>query len=179
MRKILILVTLVTISIALVAAPAWAEGWYIGGGIESVSFGDDLDTVDTGLGFAFSFGYKFSPLLAIDVLWGGTAHDENVLGGSVTHGSFLVGAKFSFNDPNDFQPYLTAGLSSHAVVFDFFQDIDGTGIYLGGGADIFFNKNQAISIGIRNSSWDGEDSVFKYDVTTSIFSVVYNYYYTQ
>ncbi|MFV2081567.1 MAG: outer membrane beta-barrel protein [bacterium] len=177
MKKTLYFVTVTTIALALIAAPAWSEGWYVGGGIESVSFGDDLENVDSGRGFTFSFGYKFSPLLALDFLWGATLHDENLGGGTAAHGSFLAGGKLSFNDQNDFRPYVTAGLSSHAVDFDFFQQITGSGIYLGAGADIFLNKNQAINIGIRSSSWTGEDSFFNYDVTTSIFSVVYNYYF--
>ena len=97
----------------------------------------------------------------------------------MAHGIFLIGAKVSLSAPNNFQPYLTAGLSSHAVDFDFFEIIDWTGIFLGVGADIFFDENQAINIGIRSSSWTGEDSVFEYDVTTSIFTNVYNYYLIQ
>jgi hypothetical protein len=177
MKKILILVLLMMVATAFFAAPTWALGWYIGGGIESVSFGEDLEDIDTGGGFAFSFGYEFSTLFALDFLWGGTIHDENLAGGEAAHGNFLVGAKFSFSDPNSFQPYLTAGLSSHVVDFDFFQEIDGSGIFIGAGADIFFSNNQAINIGIRSSSWTGEDSVFEYDVDTGIFSIVYNYYF--
>ena len=177
MRNVLFVVTLMVMILAFVAAPAWAKGWYIGGGIESVSLGDDLSDVDTGAGFGFSFGYKFSPLFALDFLWGATLHDDNLSGGEAAQGNFLVGGKFSFNDANNFQPYLTAGLASHAVDFDNFEEITGTGIYLGAGADIFFNQNHAINIGIRSSTWTGEDSGFEYDVTTGIFSVVYNYHF--
>ena len=177
MRNTLFFVAFMVIILTLVAVPAWAKGWYVGGGGEAVSFGGDLGDVDAGGGFTFSFGYKFSPLFALDFLWGGTVHDENVGGGTATHGSLLAGAKFSFNDSNNFQPYLTAGLASHVVDFDYFERIDGTGVFLGAGADIFFNQNNAINIGIRSSTWTGEDSGFKYDVTTAIFSVVYNYYF--
>ncbi len=176
MRNTFFVVTLMVIILALVAAPAWAKGWYIGGGAEIVSFEDDLDFIDTGVGFGFSFGYKFSPLFSLDFLWGGTLHDDLAVLEAV-HGSFLAGAKFSFNDPNSFQPYLTLGLSSHAVDFDIFEKIDGTGTFFGAGADIFINENHAINVGIKSSSWTGEDSVFEYDVTTSIFSVVYNYHF--
>jgi opacity protein-like surface antigen len=179
MKNTLFVVTLLVIILTFAAAPAWAKGWYIGGGLEVVSFGDDLDFLDTGAGFGFSFGYKFSPLFALDFLWGGTLHDEDFAVFEAAHGSFLAGAKFSFNDPNSFQPYLTAGISSHAVDFEFFETVDGTGIFLGAGADIFINENHAINVGIRSSSWTGEDSVFEYDVTTGIFSVVYNYHFLQ
>ena len=179
MKKEILLVVLLTAALCLAATPLWAKGWFIGGGIESVSFGEDLEDIDTGGGFAFSFGYKFSSLFALDFLWGGSIHDDNLGGGQAAQGNFLAGAKFSFNDPSNFQPYLTAGLSSHAVDFDFFEQIDGSGIFFGVGADIFFTPSHALNIGIRSSSWTGEDSVFEYDVTTSIFSVAYNYHFLQ
>jgi len=179
MRKVMVLGILMTAVAVFATAPAMAKGWFVGGGIESVSFGEDLKDVDTGGGITFSFGYRFSPLFSLDFLWGGTIHDENLAGGEAAQGNFLAGAKFSFNHPNTFQPYLTAGLSSHAVDFDYFEEIDGGGIFAGFGADIFFAENQAINIGIRSSSWNGEDSGFDYDVTTGIFSVVYNYHFLQ
>jgi len=160
-------------------SPVMARGWYIGGGIEAVSFGDDLSDIDSGGGIGFSFGYKFSPLFALDFLWGGSVHDENYGGGQANQGNFLAGTKFSFNDPQTFQPYLTAGISRHAVDFDYFDRIDGTGVFLGFGADIYITPNHAIDIGIRSSSWKGEDSLFDYDVKTGIFSVVYNYHFLQ
>lgn len=179
MKRVFSVCVLTVAVFCITVSPVWAKGWYIGGGIESVSFGDDLSDVDSGGGIAFSFGYKFSPLFALDFLLGGSAHDENILGGEVAQGNFLAGAKFSFNDPNSFQPYLTVGLSSHSVDFDYFDTIDGTGVFLGLGADIYINPNNAINIGIRSSSWSGEDRFFDYDVTTGIFSVVYNYHFLQ
>jgi hypothetical protein len=179
MKKVLFIVSVTLLVTALAAAPVLARGWFLGGGIESVSFGDDLDDVDNGAGLAISFGYRFSSLFALDFLWGGSTHEESLLGGDVTHGHLNMGAKFAFNDPNQFQPYLTVGLASHVVDFDFFEEIDGSGLFAGLGADIFFNPNNALNIGIRSTAWTGEDSAFEYDVTTTIFSIVYNYHFLQ
>ena len=179
MRKTWIIIAAVVVVTAAVAPPASGRGWYLGGGIESVSLGDDLDDVDTGSGLAISFGYRFSSLFALDFLWGGSAHEENLGGGDAAQGNFNIGAKFAFNDPNSFQPWLTAGIAGHVVDFDFFEEIDGSGLFVGFGADIFFNPNNAMSIGFRSTTWTGEDSVFEYDVTTGIFSIVYNYHFLQ
>ncbi len=156
----------------------WAAGWYLGGGIESVSFDDDLEGIDDGSGLVFSFGYRFSSLFALDGLWGASIHDEDAAGGEAAQGNLLGGVKLIFSD-KQFQPYVTAGLSGHAVDFDFFEEITGGGFYWGLGADIFVADKHAIGIGYRSSSWDGEDRVFDYDVTTQIFTIVYNYHFTR
>lgn len=179
MKKITLICTMAFALVVTAASPALAEGWYLGGGLQTVSLGDDLSDVDTGSGLAITFGYRFSPLFALDFLWGGSIHDENLAGGEAAQGNFLVGAKFAFNDPNQFQPYLTVGLASYAVDFDFFEEIDGTGLYAGLGADIFFNPNNSLNLGIRSSTWTGEDSIFEYDVTTGIFSIVYAYHFVK
>lgn len=164
-------------SLVLFAGPnVWAAGWYLGGGVESVSFEDDLEGVDDGNGLVFSFGYRFTSLLAFDGLWGASIHDESAAGGEVAHGNLLLGLKLLFSE-KQFQPYLTGGLSSHAADFDFFEEIDGRGFYWGLGADIYAADKHSIGIGYRSSSWDGEDSVFDYDVTTQILTIVYNYHF--
>ena len=159
--------------------PAWAN-WYFGGGIESVSLEiDGSNLIDDGVGFTFSFGYEFTPSLALDFLWGASIHDEDALGGDVAYGRFAFGPKFSFTASPQFKPFATIGLMSNAVDFDFFDDIDGTGLYFGIGADFFINPNNAIVVGFRSSSWNGEDTFFEYDMDTTVLSVVYNYHFVQ
>ena len=178
MKKAISLSVMFTLFLVVMVAPAAAEGWFLGGGLETVSLGDDLDTVDDGSGFTFSFGYRSSPKFELDILWGASLHDVQ-LGGEAGYGRFLIGGKLIFLDPASLQPYLTAGLASHAITFDLFEDITGTGLYIGAGVDIYVNPNNRISVGIRNSKWEGEDSVFKYDADTGIVTIVYNYLFVQ
>lgn len=164
----------------LAAAPAWAGHWYIGGGFESVSVElEGTDVINDGSGFTFSFGYEFSPSLALDFLWGASVHDEDALGGDVAYGRFAFGPKFSLTASPQFKPFATIGIMGNVIDFDFFDEIDGTGLYFGIGTDFYINPSNAIVLGIRVSSWTGEDTFFEYDMDTTVVSIVYNYHFVQ
>lgn len=165
--------------LAGVSQPSGAQGWYVGGGAQIVQLKGDLDFVTTGFGPGFSAGYRLNDLFSIDVQFGVTIHDDSSLfvDDITVHDSLLVGGKFSFGS-DTFKPYIVAGFARHNVDFEFFQSIDGNGTFWGVGGDIFLTKNHVLNISFRKSDWDGEDTVFKYDITSEIFTVAYNFYFS-
>ena len=174
MKKSILFALMVMLFASVAAAPAQAGTWYLGGGFESISLGDDLDVVDNSTGFTFSFGYRASPQFELDFLWGASVHDVQA-GGEAGYGRFLMGGKLIFLDPGSVQPYLTGGLASHAISFDFFDDITGSGLYIGAGIDVYLDPSNRVSLGVRNGKWEGEDSGFTYDVDTGMFTIVFNH----
>ena len=164
--------------LASVSYQSHAEGWYVGGGGQTVSFGDDLQDIDNGIGFIFNGGYDFNNNFGVDLITGVSIHDDSLSNGYAVQNFVLVGGKASLSS-DSFNPYLVAGISLHVVDFEFFEDISGSGVYFGVGADIFISKQGALNISFRTSDWDGEDSVFDYDVTTDFVSVAYNYYFSR
>ncbi len=155
-----------------------AGGWYVGGGAQSVSFEDDLQNIDNGIGIIFSGGYDFNKNFGIDLMTGGSFHDESLLNSYAVQSFVMVGGKASLGS-DSFNPYLVAGVSYHVVDFEFFEEISGSGVYFGVGADIFISKQSALNISFRTSDWNGDDSVFDYNVTTDFVSVAYNYYFSR
>lgn len=169
------------VSLVLLASTSYqahAEGWYVGGGGQTVSFGDDLESIDNGIGFLFSGGYDFDSHFGVELMSGASFHDDGItFNGYATHSYVLTGGKLSLGN-DSFSPYLVAGISLHVVDFEFFEEISGSGIYFGIGADIAISDQSKLNISFRRSNWDGEDSVFDYDVTTNMFTVAYNYYFS-
>jgi hypothetical protein len=171
------------------SAPLQAAGWYLGGGIISVNFGDDLDDVDRGGGITFSGGYRFDDRLSAEILAGGSYHEGSLFLDDVLQSSIMGGAKFSLGGEK-FKPYGVVGISLNRLVFgdlndvdkvedlDDFDSISGPGLYLGIGADIFVAKQHVINVGFRSNRWDGENNSKNYDVRADMFSVAYNYYFS-
>ena len=155
-----------------------AQGWYVGGGAQRVSFEDDLAVVSNTSGFSVGGGYGFNEVFSIELMQNGSIQNDSTINGYVLHSSFLGGGKFSFGTDN-FRPYLAAGVSIHVVDFEFFEEITGSGTYWGVGADIFLAKQHALNVSIKTSNWNGEDSVFDYDVTTKFVTVAYNFYFSR
>ena len=176
MRKIGALVAALVL-LVVVAVPSQAGNWYVGGGIESVALGKDLDSIDPGSGLTLNFGYRFTPSpIAVDVLWGASFHED--FGEDVIYGRFVIGPKFILISTSSFQPYLTFGLGGHALEYDNVNyDIEGTSFFLGMGFDYQFNPYHSLGVGLRVHSWEGEDNFgFTGDVTTTTLSIVYNYH---
>jgi len=152
---------------------AQAGAWRLGGGGQSVGFGDDLDDVDRGFGAYFSGAYQVDNI-SLDLQLGSSVHDEIRADELAFYAYAMVGAKFSL-PLNQFQPYITAGLTFNSVDFDEFDTISGEGVYWGIGSDILISNNHAINVSYRVSDWDGEDDVFDYDISNSYFGVAYNF----
>ena len=155
-----------------------AQGWYVGGGLQKVSFEDDLAVVDGASGFSAGGGYGFNEMFSMDLMSNGSIQDDSTFNGYVVHWSFLGGGKLSFGTDR-FRPYLAAGISFHVVDFEFFEEITGSGTYWGVGADIFLAKQHALNISFRSSDWNGKDPVFDYDITTEFVTVAYNFYFSR
>ncbi len=90
----------------------------------------------------------------------------------------MLGGKFSFGD-GGFRPYVTGGISKNSVDFENFDEITGDGTYWGIGADIFINQNHVINVSYRLNDWEGDDSVFDYDVSNKMLTVSYNFYFAR
>lgn len=159
-------------------AVAGEGNWYLGAGLDTVSLEVENLEFDDSLGFLLNFGYRFSSLLALDFIWGGSSH-EDPLGGDLGYGLFGVGPKLILPTSGAIQPYVTAGLLFNALDFDLFENVDGGGLYLGMGVDFFIDKRSAIGAGIRTARWTGEDSFYDYDCETTILSLVYTYHLLQ
>ena len=177
MRKIKL--TLVLIAIVLFAAsPAMAGSWYIGGGLDFVSVGDELNSIDSGVGLVFDFGYRFSPNMALDMSLSSSAHEE--VGYDIDYGRFSIGPKFIF-PTESFDPFVTVGLMSHVIDYELINyEIDGAGIFLGFGIDMYFAPTSSLTISYVTTSWEGEDNFgFTGDVQTGILRGAYVYHFLQ
>lgn len=155
------------------AQPSQAGAWRLGGGGQSVGFGDDLDDVDRGFGVFFSGAFQHGSI-SLDLQLGSSGHDENRADELAFYSYAMIGAKYSFSS-SQVQPYIAGDLTLNSVEFDELDTISGEGVYWGIGADILISENHAISVSYRVSEWDGEDDVFDYDVSNSYFGVAYNF----
>lgn len=177
--------------LAAFSAQSQAEGgWFVGGGIEFVSFKDDLKDIDDGAGITFSGGYRYTENLSLELLAGASVHEANIFTDDTLQSHVMAGAKFSMSNEK-FKPYGVIGISLNRLVFgdlDDFEDVDdldeldtisGLGYYLGIGADIFLARSHAINIGLRSNRWNGENDGTDYDVRDDIFSVAYNFHFNR
>ena len=78
-----------------------------------------------------------------------------------------------------FQPFFTVGIMGHVMDYDnIFYEIEGTGLFLGFGGDIYFDDSNSLGIMGIGSGWDAEDNFgFGGDGETNIFRIVYNYHF--
>jgi len=176
MKRIL---TVAVVSLMLcVPGAAWAGNWYLGGGLDFVSLGEDVDFVDSGAGLVIDFGYRFTRVTALDITFGSSVHEEE--GWDITYGRFSVGPKFFFTD-GKFQPFFTVGIMGHALEYDDVNyDIEGSGLFLGFGMDAYLDDSNSIGLEIITGGWDAENNFgLEGDGETSIFRIVYKYHFAQ
>lgn len=176
MKKYLVSMLSGLLLIAGLTPPSQAGNWYVGGGLQGVSFKDDLDAIDNAVGITFSGGYRSDELISAELLAGSSYHEDAFQGEDVEHFSVLGGAKISFGS-DAFQPFVSAGISLNLVDIDHFDEITGAGFYWGIGADIFVAERHAINVGYRSNSWDGENDDYDFDVKTETLTIAYNYHF--
>ena len=160
----------------LVPSAALAGNWYLGGGIDFVSLEGDNDFVDKGGGLVFDFGYRFTRVTALDITLAASDHEDS--GYDLSYGRFSIGPKFFFSD-GKFQPFFTVGIMGHVMDYDnIFYEIEGTGLFLGFGGDIYFDDSNSLGIMAIGCGWDAEDNFgFGGDGETNIFRIVYNHHF--
>jgi hypothetical protein len=160
----------------LVPSAALAGNWYLGGGIDFVTPEGDTDFVDEGGGLVFDFGYRFTKVTALDITLAVSDHEEN--GYDIEYARFSVGPKFFFTD-GKVQPFFTVGIMSHVMDYsNIFYEIEGTGLFLGFGADLYFDESNSLGIMGIGSGWDAEDNFgLGGDGETNLFRIVYNYHF--
>lgn len=178
MKTKIVIVSFLSLFLILVSTPVCAKGWYLGGEFQLTSLGDsDIEDIGTGYGFALDFGYRYSPKFSLDFLWGISFHDED--NNNVEYMRFLGGGKLSFKDPDQLQPYLIFGLESHLIFRNILDDIDGSGFYIGAGADYYMSEKSSLDIGLRHSMWTGEIDIpsTSESMTTDTLSIAYKYHF--
>ena len=190
MKKRLALMLGLVILTAFSAQSQAEGGWFVGGGIDFVSFKDDLKDIDDGLGITFSGGYRYSDNWSVELLAGGSYHDADVLEDDTLQSHLMGGAKYSFGGES-FKPYGVVGFSLNRLAFgdvenvenvddiEDFDTISGLGVYVGIGADIFVARSHAINVGFRTNRWSGDNDSTDYDVREDMFSVAYNFHFNR
>lgn len=175
--------------LAAFSLPAQARGWFLGGGIVGASFEKDLDDIDNGGGITFSGGFQYGDSWSAEILAGGTYHEGDIFEDDTLQSFIMTGAKFSLGSEG-FRPYGVIGFSWNRLAFgdiddvdevedlDDFDTISGLGYYFGIGADIFVARQHAINIGYRSNRWNGDNDNTDYDVRSDMFSIAYNFYFS-
>jgi len=183
-RKILVLGVLL-LSGLLMVAPVGAGNWYLGGGLEYVNIGSDLgEVVNNGAGLTFNFGYRFTPVFALDVLWGASLHDD-IDGDNLAYGRFSVAPLFYLATQGSMQPYITVGIAGHALDwYDFNIEASGASFFGGVGFDYFFSPKHSIDVGLRYHPWDADFTISgidfdKTEATSTIISILYNFHFAK
>jgi len=175
-----VILFLLVISWAIFPTHARAKGWYLGGEFQLTSPGDGIvGEIENGYGFGLDFGYRFSPRFALDFIWGMSFHDEE--GNDVEYMRFLGGGRLILNHTNRLQPYITAGLESHLIFRSLFDDMDGSGFFVGFGGDYYISERGSLDICFRHSMWTGEVDTPRTseDVTTDTLSVSYKHHFSK
>ncbi len=165
------------------AVPAQAGQWYVGAGLNSVSLGEDLGDIDSGLGLVFNFGYYFKPTFALDFVLGFSGH-EDPFGDELLYTRLDIGAEFAFATGSSVVPYLVVGLAGNSMDYDLFtESFTGTSLFLGGGFDYYITPGHSVDFGLRFHAWEfdiesgGLIWVDVGDATTTVLSVMYNYHF--
>jgi hypothetical protein len=188
-KRLAVLVGLVILT--AFSAQSQAEGgWVVGGGVDFVSFKDDLKDIDDGVGITFSGGYRYSENWSVELLAGGSFHDADGLEDDTLQSHLMGGAKYSFGDES-FKPYGVVGFSWNRLAFGDIENVDdiddledfdtisGLGVYVGIGADFFVARSHAINVGFRTNRWSGDNDSTDYDVREDMFSVAYNFHFNR
>jgi hypothetical protein len=171
MKKFL-MVLISAFLLGLSPIPAQAQrGWYMDAGLEFVEVGKDLAAVDLGLGLALEFGFEFLPGAVLNVGIGSSTHSED--GWDLTYSRFWIGPRFTL-DAGVIKPYFEAGLMSHLLDYDYtFYEIDGTGLYFGGGVFWPLYGGSGFGFYVKYTAWGGEGNsgyiADQGDVSTTIF----------
>ncbi len=160
---------------SLLAVPVHAQGWYVDAGLEFVEVGEDLSAVDLGLGLALEFGFEFAPGAVLNLGIGSSGHTED--GWDLTYTRFWIGPRITF-DAGAIKPYFEGGLMSHLLDYDFtLYEIDGTGLFFGGGALWPVAGGGGFSFYLKYTAWEGEGNSGyisdQGDVTTTVIGVNY------
>lgn len=174
MRKTHLLFALLGLAL-LLPAPASAQGFYIGGGFETVELGGEFSPISEDQGFALDFGFKTGPFFALDFMVGTSLHEENFTGVGVTYSYLTIGPKFFFPNPSPLRPYLTAGASWNDITFDtIYAEISGWGTFVGAGVEGWVGPGMTLGVDARWHDWTGDDGAFHYDGSSTVWSVLLN-----
>ena len=159
MRLIRLTIYVASAALLVVASPATtsaqdksrSEGFFIGGSLEGngVAF-DDTESTESGPGFGLTFGYGFTPKLAIYGQLGGASIKSD--DGDYGLGHFDIGTRVHFRAPaKTVVPFIQAGLSSRALQQDIGRDeieSTGFGFAVGGGINAHINPAVAFTAGV-------------------------------
>ena len=153
-------------------------GWQIGGGAAFVSFDDDLEDVDSGLGGVFSATYRHTELFGFDFALGGSVHEEDIADDDALYSFIMIGGKLTFGE-GDTRPYVALGITLNYIDLEEFEEIDGDGTYWAIGADFIISDSHSVNVSFRGNDWDGDgdDTDIDYDVDTEYLLAAYNFHF--
>jgi hypothetical protein len=128
----------------------------IGVGLTTTSFEDDLEGVDTDSGTSLELNLG-SGTVRLMAAFQSSSHDQG------DYEAWMVGPSFTL-DVEGFIPRIYVLLSGHE-----FENIDGSGITLGGGVGWPIFSGASFGLDARVSQWEGDGGI---DVGTGTFQVL-------
>lgn len=153
MKKVL---SLSVFLLLFVAAPAVAQGPYLGGGfVYNNPLSSDVKYLRPGPGLNFRFGYDFGPVALEGNLLGSRHEDSDPGFGHADFGGFSIDLRVFLSPQNARnQFYLTAGLGSYSLYeYDPFLGADtqlnGNAWNAGLGLEHFLNTNLALNVALQ------------------------------
>jgi len=175
MKKFHLLGLVMTLSL-VVAVPVHAQGWYMDLGLEFVDPGDQLSTVDLGLGLALGFGLDFGTGMSLNMGVGSSAHRQN--GIDLTYTRFWIGPRITFISGGAL-PYVEGGFMAHYLQWDYYlASIDGSGLYIRAGVDLPMAAGGRFGGYLSYSDWSGEENLgYNGNATTTAVGVKYTFGY--
>jgi hypothetical protein len=176
-RKSVFLFMVFAILGALVmTVPAAAGGLYLGGGFQSNTFSNYLQTNwshKSAIGWNVNAGLRLSDKTAIDAAYGTSKHDK--ASGAKSKFTWIeFGPKFFFNTDSKIQPYVTLGAGSYDIDINGVE-YSGTGGFAGAGIEERGGRNHVVGIFIKGNIWQ-DDSPYLEAVTLS-GGLNYSYYF--
>ncbi|MBN2721127.1 MAG: hypothetical protein JXR72_08500, partial [Proteobacteria bacterium] len=127
------------------------------------------------------FGFEFAPGAALNFGIGSSAHTED--GPDLTYSRLWFGPRMTFQ-AGLVKPYIEGGIMTHLIEYDYYiydpyyyydYEIDGTGLYLGGGLLFPFPMGGAAGMYVNFADWEGEGNSGyvedEGDVSTTIVGV--------
>jgi hypothetical protein len=131
-----------------------SQGFFIGVAYEGNGVIFEDDSSGSGPGFGVTFGYGFSPRLALYGQWSGASIDDGLVSYGLGH--FDIGTRVHFRAPaNTVVPFFQVGLSARALRLDVGADTgtaSGYGLAFGGGINAHFKPVVAFTAGVAWSA---------------------------
>jgi len=176
-KLVLLLAVVTVLGLTLTPVPSSAGNLYLGGGTQSTSFNKEAGgffSADIAGGFNLNVGYRVSPKIAIDLMYGQSKHDENISGTEFTHSWLEIGPKLYFNTESTIQPYIIAGGGKYDDDIQS-RDYSSLGAFIGAGIEERGGRNHIVGLFARGNTFSDDSP--RLSTKTFTAGVYYNYYF--